>query len=116
MPEVILFRGRPGVGKTTLSDRLSARLNLPILRKDDLYDEIARFNEVHEQRNQISYGILFKMLETNSVMNGRFIVDFPFNREEELRKFALWLAEHHYGLKSILCVCSHERTLGRAIP
>lgn len=79
MPEVILFRGRPGVGKTLLSDRISALCNLPIIRKDDLYDMTASFLIDHEQRNKVSYGILFKILETNKWVAGRTVLDFPFH-------------------------------------
>jgi broad-specificity NMP kinase len=78
--EVILLRGRPGVGKTTISNRLSSELNVPIIRKDDFYDVIANYNEDHEQRNKVAYGILFRLLQTNANTNMRYILDFPFNK------------------------------------
>lgn len=45
MAEVILLRGRPGVGKTTVSNGLQARLHIPIIRKDDIYDAVAGYND-----------------------------------------------------------------------
>jgi len=107
--EIILFRGRPGVGKTTISDRLSYELKVPVIRKDDYYDVIANYNENHEQRNKVSYGILFRLLQTNAGTNMRYILDFPFNREEEMSKFAQWLVNRNYVLRSILCICSDEK-------
>ncbi|CAG7615565.1 AAA family ATPase [Paenibacillus allorhizosphaerae] len=109
MGEVILLRGRPGVGKTTISDRLGPMLNVPIIRKDDFYDVISDYNDNHEQRNKVSYGILFRLLQTNASTNMRYILDFPFNKEEEMNHFKLWLESRDYGLKSILCTCSDEK-------
>ena len=47
MNKVILFRGKAGVGKTTLSNESSKRLNIPVLRKDDIYDAVASYIEEH---------------------------------------------------------------------
>ncbi|OPA75096.1 hypothetical protein BVG16_21020 [Paenibacillus selenitireducens] len=109
MSDIILFRGRPGVGKTTISDQLSSQLHIPIIRKDDFYDVIAGYHDDHEQRNKVSYGILFRLLESNKKMNGSFILDFPFNQEEDMNRFSNWLKEHNYDLKSVLCICSNEK-------
>ncbi|SEB91869.1 AAA family ATPase [Paenibacillus sp. GP183] len=109
MAKVILLRGRPGVGKTTISNRLGSDLNIPIIRKDDFYDVIANYNEDHEQRNKVSYGILYRLLQTNACSNVQYILDFPFNKEQEMRNFTHWLENHNYVLKSILCICSDEK-------
>ncbi|WP_282941428.1 AAA family ATPase [Paenibacillus sp. RC67] len=108
MPEIILLRGRPGVGKTTISNQLSSRLNLPVIRKDDFYDATAAYLKDHEQRNKICYGILFQFLETNKNVEGRWILDFPFNREDEMIRFKSFLNSQGYMLSSVLCVCSDE--------
>ncbi|CAG7599863.1 hypothetical protein PAESOLCIP111_00346 [Paenibacillus solanacearum] len=108
MGEVILLRGRPGVGKTVISNRLGSRLHAPVIRKDDFYDVIAGYNDNHEQRNKVSYGILFRLLDTNAQAPSRFILDFPFNNNEEMNRFAEWLSTRNYCLKSILCNCSDE--------
>jgi hypothetical protein len=107
--EVILLRGRPGVGKTTISNRLGSEFNVPIIRKYDFYDVIANYNEDHEQRNKVSYGILFRLLQTNACTNVQYILDFPFNKEEEMRNFTLWLENQNYVVKSVLCICSDEK-------
>jgi adenylate kinase family enzyme len=106
--EVILLRGRPGVGKTTISDRLSAELNIPIFRKDDMYDIIAGYNDDHNQRNRMCYAILRQMLRTNAVVQGRLLLDFPFNGEQDMRRFAGWLEEQRIRLIPVLCICSNE--------
>ncbi|WP_164545610.1 AAA family ATPase [Paenibacillus albus] len=109
MGEIILLRGRPGVGKTTISNLLMVELNIPVIRKDDFYDVIAEYYENHELRNKVSYGILFRMLQTNAGSNKRFILDFPFNQEEEMRNFEQWVLNQNYILKSIRCICSDKK-------
>lgn len=109
MAEVILLRGRPGVGKTTVSNSLQARLHVPIIRKDDIYDAVAGYNDSHELRNRMSYDILYNMLETNRLLHGRVILDFPFNRAEDMRRFDERVREQGLSLRPILCVCSDER-------
>lgn len=38
---VILFRGRAGVGKTTLSSALGKRLQIMVIHEDDIFDKVA---------------------------------------------------------------------------
>lgn len=106
---VILLRGRPGVGKTAVSDKLAIKLGVPIVRKDDLYDELAGAVEGHELRNQLAYGMLYRILESNALSESRIILDFPFNREDDMVRFAGWLTARGIVLKPVLCICSDER-------
>lgn len=109
MTTVILFRGRPGVGKTAVSNRLSERLRCPVIRKDDIYDVLAGTVDGHDSRNRLSYGILYKMLESNASNRSSVILDFPFNREDEMKAFRMWLRDKGIALVSVLCTCSDEK-------
>jgi broad-specificity NMP kinase len=60
--KIILFRGRPGVGKTTISDAFTRDLNYFLLRKDDLYDISSQLLSDHNDRNKIAYKSLYKLL------------------------------------------------------
>lgn len=65
MGKVIVFRGKAGVGKTTISNEVGKQLNIPIIRKDDIYDSIATYITNHENRNKACYDTLHKILESN---------------------------------------------------
>ncbi|MDF2658937.1 MAG: hypothetical protein K0Q94_1728 [Paenibacillus sp.] len=108
MTTVILFRGRPGVGKTSVSNRLSERLRYPIIRKDDIYDVLAGTVDGHDNRNRLCYGILYQMLDTNASNGSSVILDFPFNRKEDMSALRQWLDSKRIVFKSVLCVCSDE--------
>ncbi len=103
---VILFRGRPGVGKTTVSNIFAESRSLLILRKDDIYDVSSAYVNEHQTRNKISYDSMFKILETNSVLGTKFVLDFPFNKTEEINNLYEWCSKFGIKLVSILVICS----------
>lgn len=59
MGKVIVFRGKAGVGKTAISNEISRMLNIPVIRKDDIYDSIANYVDNHELRNKACYNTLY---------------------------------------------------------
>lgn len=79
MSKVIVFRGKAGVGKTTISNRVGQQLIIPIIRKDDIYDSIAIYVDKHELRNKACYDTLYKILETNILSGIDIIVDAGFH-------------------------------------
>lgn len=103
---IILFRGRPGVGKSTISNALAREQRLPILRKDDIYDSAAAYVEDHAVRSKISYDSLFKILESNIATGTSLILDYPFQKDEEVLGLTRWCSERGLHLISILVTCS----------
>jgi predicted kinase len=112
---IILFRGRPGTGKTTLSTAFGYLANLPVLRKDDLYDAVSEFIAEHGARNRVSYQALYSILESNSKTDSTFILDYPFQHPGDLAIVRKWSAEHGTTLKSILVTCSDEALWSRRL-
>jgi hypothetical protein len=112
---IILFRGRPGTGKTTLSTAFGYRENLPVLRKDDFYDAVSEFIAEHDARNRMSYRALYNVLASNSKTDSTFILDYPFQHAGDLGIVRKWSAEHGVMLKSILVTCSDEKLWARRL-
>lgn len=108
---IILFRGRPGVGKSTVSNAFAKERKLPILRKDDIYDSAASYIEDHVIRNRISYDSLFKILESNISSGTSIILDYPFQRDEEVMNLHKWCEERNLQLVSVLVTCSNREVL-----
>jgi predicted kinase len=106
--KIILFRGRPGVGKTTLSSAIALQHSFPVLRKDDLYQVSASKIDTHDARNDISYETIYKILEANAGSDCTFILDCPFQYPDDLPTLRTWCAIHHTKLVSILVTCSDE--------
>ena len=108
MPRIILFRGKPGVGKTTLSNAVSKRLGIAVIRKDDIYDALAEFVGEHSVRNDICQQTMFRILSTN-IQNGvDTIVDHSLHYPNPIRDFQDWVHKQEADLVSILLTCSDE--------
>jgi predicted kinase len=107
--KIILFRGRPGTGKTTLSSAFAKHTNFPILRKDDVYDSVVGFVNEHDIRNKISHRVLYNILESNLKNNCIFVLDYAFQYPGDLQIIRKWCDERGVVLKSILVTCSDEK-------
>jgi 2-phosphoglycerate kinase len=108
MAKVILFRGKAGVGKTTLSSEISEGLNIPVIRKDDIYDSISFYIENHEIRNRACYDIMYKIIETNLSAGIDIIVDAGFHYIDQVLQFKTWVRSKNGDFISLLCICSNE--------
>jgi tRNA uridine 5-carbamoylmethylation protein Kti12 len=106
--KIILFRGRPGSGKTTLTHAFADQVELPILRKDDIYDSVSEYVEDHGQRNVLSHAILYKILESNIHSDVTFVLDFAFQNLKDYSTINVWCKENDVKFKSILVTCSDE--------
>ena len=108
MAKVIVFRGKAGVGKTTISTEVGKKLNIQILRKDDIYDSIAGYIDNHEMRNRACYDTLYKILETNILNDVDVIVDAGFHNLSQAVQFRTWVLSKNAIFVPLLCVCSNE--------
>lgn len=107
--KIILFRGRPGSGKTTLSHAFAEKTHFPILRKDDFYDPVSNYIEEHQKRNILSHNILYKVLQSNTHTETTFILDFAFQTSNDYSLIKNWCIERGIEFKSILVTCSDEK-------
>jgi Cdc6-like AAA superfamily ATPase len=106
---ICIIRGRPGAGKTTLSHELSKKLNAVILRKDDIYDAFPPSVAEHQSKNKVCYDSLFKILESNRETNASFIIDYPFQKNEDLLSFKKWLSKKGFNSKFLFINSLNEK-------
>jgi len=106
--KIILFRGRPASGKTTISKALGLRMALPVIHKDDIYDSLSSVIAEHSIRNKAAHDILFSILESNTHANATVILDFPFQNSADFSIIESWCAQHKVILKSVLVTCTNE--------
>lgn len=104
--KIILFRGLPAVGKSFIANETAKILKIAIVRKDDIYDCLHLEISKNENRNEICYNIIYKIIETNLLSNANLIIDCPFKDHKELKKLSSFITERNGQLKSILCNCS----------
>lgn len=111
MSKVILVRGKPGVGKTTVSSELSKILKIPVIRKDDFYDAIASVVDDHNTRNDICKKIIFNVLE-NYISSGiNLMIDTTWHYMNQVTDCKEWVEKRNAVFISILCICSDEAVI-----
>jgi predicted kinase len=106
---LILFRGRPGTGKTTMSNLLATKINVPVIRKDDIYDQLTLLSGTHDLRNKTTFNIIYSILISNIHNSSTLILDCPFQFEEDIKSLKDWCRSHDVQLKTILVTCSDEQ-------
>jgi len=75
MSNIIIFRGKAATGKTYITDLLSEKLKVPVIRKDDIYDKLSIYGLERSIINSASYNILAGIIQTIIDTNCNLIVD-----------------------------------------
>jgi len=102
MGVLVLLKGQPGSGKSTLGKALASRLKIPLIAKDDARDYLHQgsLSEAHPSIdwNSLSYDIMFSHVETQLSVGLSAIVDSPLARQE-LFETSSTLAKQVNGIK-----------------
>jgi predicted kinase len=79
---VVLLKGPPGSGKSTLARKLSQHLQWPHIDKDDVRDcfQPVAFKHPSVDWNELSYDVMFSVLEAQLRVGVSCIVDCPLAR------------------------------------
>jgi adenylate kinase family enzyme len=78
---ILLLKGHPGSGKSTLGRAISRCLKWPLIDKDDAKD-ILNAALAEADINEISYRIMFAIGRTQLECGASVIFDCPFARAE----------------------------------
>ena len=106
MPNIYFFRGKAATGKTTITDILSSKMNVPVLRKDDIFDVLSFYLEDNSYKNSISYDMLSKLIQTNINNNTYIIVDIGLSNTNGWKTFQSKLELKDCKVFTFLCDCS----------
>ena len=108
MSRVIIICGQSGVGKTTLSDELSKRLNILCIHKDTVKErlfDLLEGDSLEESKRvgMISIELHFHLAE-EAIRNGvDVMVESPFNHPSNPGIFERWKREYTVDMKIIVC-------------
>eukprot|EP00798_Chlamydomonas_sp_ICE-L_P021149 gene21149-28038_t len=111
--QLILMKGHPGVGKSSLARALAARLHMPLIDKDDAKDCMQQYsshssNHTEVDWNRLSYSIMFRMAETQLELLPGVIVDCPL-ATVQLYETAKEIAQRHNATVLVVeCCCSDD--------
>ncbi len=106
MSNIYFFRGKAATGKTTITNILSSKINVSILRKDDVFDILSHCIRDNPQNNSISYELLSKLIQTNINNKTDIIVDIGLSNTNEWKTFQSKLDFKDCKTFTFLCDCS----------
>ncbi len=106
--KIYIFRGKSATGKTTLTNILSQELNVPILRKDDIFDALSQYKSDISILNSASYDILAKQIQTCIDNQSDVIVDVALQHTPSLKTFLRKIDFKSSTVHRFFCDCSND--------
>ncbi len=103
---IYIFRGKSATGKTTLSNILSKNINVPVLRKDDIFDELHKHEKDIAVLNAASYDILARQIQTCIDNETDIIVDIALQHTPSLNTFLNKIDFKNSTIYRFFCDCS----------
>ena len=112
-PCLILLKGHPGCGKSTLGQRIASLLRCPLIDKDDARDSLhplALLSNPGSDLNAISYDIMLRYVDTQLRLKLNVLCDSPLSRVELFHR-AIAICESHSAQVTVIEVeCKDEAT------
>lgn len=105
---IYIFRGKSATGKTTLTSILSQKLNVPVLRKDDIFDALSKYETDIAVLNGASYDILAKQIQNCIDNQSDVIVDIALQHTLSLKTFLRKINFKNSMVFSFFCDCSND--------
>ena len=109
MATIFLFRGKAATGKTSMTNLLSKKVNISVLRKDDIYDELSKLNLGHQINNMASYDVLARLIQTNIDLNCDLIIDISLAHNPYLKQFLSKVDFKESEVFQFFCTCSNAK-------
>lgn len=108
MAWLILLRGLPGSGKSTLSDALSRRLGWPVIDKDDVKDVL---DPQTPASGWLAYQVMLRVARRQLVQGLSVLCDSPLTFADVYDGASRIAAEAGARIAVVECRCDDERIL-----
>ncbi len=103
--KLLMLKGFPGSGKSTLGRALSRHLHWPLIDKDDVKDML---NEQVPDANGLAYDVMLHIVRRQLLQGLDVICDSPLTHLITYERTQHIVAETHTSLAVVECLCSDE--------
>lgn len=105
---IYIFRGKSATGKTTLTNILSQKFNVPVLRKDNIFDALSKHETDIGILNSASYDILATQIQTCIDNQSDVIIDIALLHTPSLKTFLNKIDFKDSTIHRFFCDCSNN--------
>ena len=118
MPSLIIIRGLPGSGKSSLASQLSESGKYPVYSIDDYFTDSKTGEYKFEfEKNHLAYKLCEEnTLKSMQLIHEKIFIDNCFTLEWELEPYIKLAAQHHYRVHVITVENRHEGKNVHEIP
>lgn len=103
--QLLMLKGFPGSGKSTLGRALSRQLHWPLIDKDDVKD---MFSEQVPDAGELAYDVMLNIVRRQLRQGLDVICDSPLTHLVTYERTQNMVAETHASLVIVECFCSDE--------
>ncbi len=105
---LIVMRGYPGTGKSTIARAMARALHIPLIDRDVIRQVIVNILGNHAEVGHIAYEIIFALAREQLKLGLSLVIDTPltyYRTHEQARQLAV---SFHVPMLVIHCQCSPE--------
>lgn len=113
---LILFRGLPGTGKTTLIQAVSSQLEVIVLSRDELRARVIAKPNFSEDEKRYVDSIIYSAAQSYLLAGERVIIDgMPFKNREKIDVFLHFAITYAIPWRIVECYCSEATAESRIL-
>ena len=115
MKWLVLMKGHPGSGKSTIARELGRTLVWPVIDKDDVRDWFWFFDEMNPEAGRYAYDAMWQLAETQLSLGMSVICDSPLSEIIGYQDGLRLADRYDVDLLVVECICSDEAEWRRRI-
>ena len=105
---LIVMRGGPGAGKSTLARAIARSLRIPLIDKDDIKDIIDPAMAETKVAGMLAYECMWRVAERQLALGMSAIADSPLTGEMGYQRMATLRERYNMPVLVIHCACSDD--------
>jgi predicted kinase len=115
MKWLVLMKGHPGTGKSTIARELGRTLIWPVIDKDDVRDWFWFFDEVNPKAGRYAYDAMWQVAETQLSLGLSVICDSPLSEVIGYQDGKSLATRHDAKTLVVECICQDPTEWRRRI-